>query len=468
MKKIVSAALAASVAAGAFAADLTAKSEIKFQPMAAQWNLGDDASSNTYATIPNVKDTVTIQLKGENVTVFGKFDAQSSGISLNSAYSQLTWGAFNVWAMRNDSRFSSRVTTDQNDLSLIEQNYAVGYSDNKGSVSNHVIPGNKKLGVNANLFSKPWSINAGNKSGVDVNNIGAIASSKADALVVDYTLADVLPGKLLFKGAVKQNADAWSWTADDTTVENNAAWSFETAFTHDAFTADFIANFDKKDAGSVGFFVSPNVTGLTSVIGFTYGWDKTSSATSASSTTVIGDGEATAGSNYYDADGNAVAKGTVLTDGAVYVKKTAAKTTEYDNKFMALDLRARYAFTEQLAAGIYANWTGYTLKYSENGTVKQDLSMKNALDVVLNVNYKFNDLAKVFVEGEVAAASLDGDDMDANGMDIVPQVGVILTPVKGATLTTAVRAVLPGIGAKDSSDSFGKTIAIPLSFKCSL
>ena len=94
--------------------------------------------------------------------------------------------------------------------------------------------------------------------------------------------------------------------------------------------------------------------------------------------------------------------------------------------------------------------------------------MKNALDVVLNVNYKLSDLAKFFVEGELSAISLDSDDMDLYGMDIVPQAGFILTPAKGATLVTAVRAIIPGVGAKDRADSFGTTIAIPVSFKCSL
>ena len=469
MKKIVSAALVGAMVAGAFAADLTVKSEIKFQPMVAQWNLGDTASTHSYATIPNVKDTVTIQLQQDNVTVFGKFDAQNSGITVNSAYSKLNWGNFNLWAMRNDSRFSNRVNKDQNDLSLIEQNYAVNFANSSGVTTDQVVPGAKKLGVNANLFSKPWSVKKNNKSGVDVDNIGAITGSKADAFVIDYTLVDVIPGKLLLKGAVKQKANAWTGTSDDTTVTNNAAYSFEAGYTHDAFVADFVVNLDQKDAGSLGFFVSPVVEGLTSVFGFTYGWDKSTVNTDASVTYVNGDGK-TSAKDYYEVGGNGkkLGKDDTMEVGSVYYKETPAKTTEWDNTFIALDLRARYAITEELAAGIYANWTGYKIKYSENGKVKLDNDMKNALDVVLNVNYKLSDLAKVFVEGELSAISLDSDDMDLYGMDIVPQAGFILTPAKGATLVTAVRAIIPGVGAKDRADSFGTTIAIPVSFKCSL
>ena len=474
MKKIVSAVALASVAFGAFAADLTVKSEIKYKPTIAQFDNSKNNSDKTFATqgAGLTNDATTIQLKQDNVEVYGKYDFKDSGLSMNVAYGKLSWGNATITAGRFESRFSDRVTTDQNDLSLIEQNDGRVYFGEKSATAStrtkYTVYGTKKLGINPNLSLKT-------KAGQDADNVTTLQGSKVNSFVVDYTFKDLGPGKLLLKAVAKTNAGAW-YSADDkdeSRTTNNSGFSFEAAYTHEAFKGDFVVNLDQDNVGSWGLYVSPTaIDGLKATLGFTYAWDKHTATTAESWTSIFGDGKTKAKKDEIW-DGSAfLAKDTVLTAGTLYSKYTAASSTAYDITAWAIDARARYAINDQLAAGVYANVTSLT-NYKANDAKMIDGAV-TALDVVANVNYKVNDLAKVFVEGEYAAKSISNDDDDKVGSkygdtSLVFQGGVILTPAKGATITTAVRAIMGGFGA-DSDHEYkkGTTIVIPLSFKTSL
>ena len=170
MKKIVSAVALASVAFGAFAADLTVKSEIKYKPTIAQFDNSKNNSDKTFATQGEglTNDATTIQLKQDNVEVYGKYDFKDSGLSMNVAYGKLSWGNATITAGRFESRFSDRVTTDQNDLSLIEQNDVRKYFGEKSATAStrtaYTVYGTKKLGINPNLSIKT-------KAGQDADNV---------------------------------------------------------------------------------------------------------------------------------------------------------------------------------------------------------------------------------------------------------------------------------------------------------
>jgi len=474
MKKIVSAVALASVAFGAFAADLTVKSEIKYKPTIAQFDNSKNNSDKTFATqgAGLTNDATTIQLKQDNVEVYGKYDFKDNSLSMNVAYGKLSWGNATITAGKFESRFSDRVTTDQNDLSLIEQNDGRVYFGEKSATAStrtkYTVYGTKKLGINPNLGLV-------SKAGVDADNVTTLQGSKVNSFVVDYTFKDLGPGKLLLKAVAKTNAGAW-YSADDkdeNRTTNDSGFSFEAAYTHEAFKGDFVVNLDQDNVGSWGLYVSPTaIDGLKATLGFTYAWDKhttTTAATAASYVLTYGKGKK---DTDYDLDGNQLAAN-MAADG-LYYKYTAAKaasSTAYDITAWAIDARARYAINDQLAAGVYANVTSLT-NYKANDAKMIDGAV-TALDVVANVNYKVNDLAKVFVEGEYAAKSISnkekkGDQTYEIGSkygdtSLVFQGGVILTPAKGATITTAVRAIMGGFGA-DSDHEFkkGTTIVIPL------
>ena len=431
MKKIVSAVALASLVAGAFAADFTFKSEIKYQANALEYSSGKDATQTAFATHgkadgATTKDTFQINVKGENVAINGKFDATKDKVVVNTANGLITWGNANITFGRFESRFTGRVTNDQNDLSLIEQNYTgnagvwVKDGDNApvngalGTWKYDTVIGTKKLGINPNL-----GLNS--KAGQDADCVSDIQGGKTDSVAFDYTIAESLPGKLLLKAVAKSSKEAWDTANDDGTKKtyNNSAYSFEAAFTHDAFLADAVVNLDADSVGSWGFYFTPKmVDNLTAVLGFTYAWDET--PTVKAKTLNAGD----------------------------------------PSKYWAIDARARYAFTDEFAAGIYTNVTNFK---------EGKADAYNALDIVLNANYKINDLAKVFVEGEYASI-LDSDVQKyIQPTTVAAQAGVILTPAKGATITTGVRGVFGGIGADSSiKDNYGTTILIPVSFKTSL
>ncbi|WP_296686841.1 hypothetical protein [Treponema sp. UBA3813] len=505
MKKIVSAVALASVAFGAFAADLTVKSEIKYQPVAAEIHSGEDADENIFATQATTKDTFQINLKQDNVKINGKFDATASSTVVNTASAAVAWGNANITAGYFESRFANRVTNDQNDLSLIEQNYGAkryaiapsSYVQTAGAYDGvdytagkyiygwgtSQIGGAKKLGINPNLGL--WS-----KAGVDADQVAGLQGSKANAFAIDYTIADVLPGKLLLKAVAKTSAKAWEGSNDDgtKTTTTNSGFSFEAAFTHEQFTADSVVNLDKDNVGSFGLYVSPTaVDGLTATLGFTYAWDKStytsSSLAKAAATnvdTITYDENTGWTQTTIPGSGAKVSKIVTLLGLPVAGNDSAANaaTLDYaqDDTYWAIDARARYAVNDALAFGIYSNLTSYKVQFLKDTL---DKGAQMALDVVVNANYKLNDVAKFFVEGEFAQQSFDSDLSKVLGADVVAQAGVILTPAKGATITTGVRGVFSGIGAgkvdlydsgeeTDYSKFYGTNIVIPVSFKCSL
>ena len=461
MKKIVSAAALAALTFSAFAADLKLTQDIKFQPKIASFTIPNEGdTAQTWFSIPSsLKDTVAITLTEGPVEAYLKTDVATDKIAVNAAYAKIGVGAANFWAFYNDARFTNRVTTDQNDLSFIESNYAA-----PGSVN---FMG--KLGVNNKasfVASSSETLGALKGVGVDVDAHGTWQGTKKPAFVLDYTLSDVLPGKLLFKFVAKYNggktaakAASTSWSivtlSEETKVKTGqtyynlngtaaavttngkvaagdymlktetaataastdsgwekvpAAFTYQVSYSQDDLGyIDFIANVDKdKTASFAGFYnTAKAVDGLNATAGFTYGFDN------------------------QDED---------------------AKVTN-----MAADFRARYAVNEALAAGVYVNWTSN--KVGDNDA-------QGLVSSVLNANYKVNDVFKAFVEAGMNLLT-NSDVRKAAGTTVAAQLGGIITPSKGAKITTAVQASFTGLGA--DVDSFKATyITIPLSLRVTL
>lgn len=446
MKKIVSAAAITAVAFSAFAADLKVAQDIKFQPVIASFDIPNEGdTTQTWFNVPStLKDTVSVTLTEGPVEAFLKTDFATDKVAVSAAYAKIGVGAANFWAFYNDARYTNRVTTDQNDLSFIETNYVA-----PGKIS---FMG--KLGVNNKAYTTLKS-----NVGVDVDGHGLLQGSKKPAFVFDYTLADVLPGKLLFKFVVKSNPavaasttysvasevknDGTNLTSDyytgngvkiakgtaynsnmtyytaKTTAASGSGWEkVPAAFTYqvsysqdDLGNIDLIANVDRdKVASFAGFYNTAKVIeALNATVGFTYGF------------------------NNVDED---------------------AKVTN-----MAADLRARYAINEALAAGVYLNWTSEKVG---------DADAQGLISTVLNANYKVNDAFKAFAEAGLNFLT-NSDSRKAAGTQLAAQIGGIITPSKGATITTGVQLGVKGIGVDDAFKSAKTThIAIPLSLRVKL
>ena len=426
MKKIVSAVAITALAFSAFAADLKVSQDIKFQPKIASFTIPNEGDTvQTWFSIPStLKDTVAVTLTEGPVEAFLKTDFATDKIAVNAAYAKIGVGAANLWAFYNDARYTNRVTTDQNDLSFIESNYTA-----PGGI---LFMG--KLGVNNKatfVADSKGKFSALKGVGVDVDAHGLLQGSKKPAFVFDYTLADVLPGKLLFKFVAKHNAPVTTtttkYTIDGTDVKTEttttttsasgwekvpAAFTYQVSYSQDDLgNIDLIANVDRdKVASFAGFYNTAKVIeALNATVGFTYGF------------------------NNVNED---------------------AKVTN-----MAADLRARYAINEALAAGIYMNWTS---------TKTGDNDAQGLVSTVLNANYKVNETFKAFVEAGLNVLT-NSDARKVGGTQLAAQFGGIITPSKGATITTGVQLGVTGIGVEDAYKSAKTTnIAIPLSLRVKL
>ncbi|MBQ7537925.1 MAG: hypothetical protein IJT42_03035, partial [Treponema sp.] len=191
-----------------------------------------------------------------------------------------------------------------------------------------------------------------------------------------------------------------------------AAFTYQVSYSQDDLgNIDLIANVDRdKVASFAGFYNTAKlVDGLNATVGFTYGFDN------------------------QDED---------------------AKVTN-----MAADLRARYAINEALAAGVYLNWTSNKVG---------DADANGLISTVLNANYKVNGTFKAFVEAGLNVLT-NSDARKVGGTQLAAQFGGIITPSKGATITTGVQLGVTGIGVEDAYKSAKTTnIAIPLSLRVKL
>lgn len=434
MKKIVSAALVASMVAGAAFAEVKISNNFRIRPVLAAWNMGTEAPTfSEYFDLDSVQgasDTLSFEAKtdyagvknvintnlskdswdstkddGTQKTYFGRYAIDTFNGYLKFGNLTFTGGYF-------DSRIANRVTNDQNNLSLIEQNWGATYNTAKksgnvyitGKTSNKFY-GNKKLGVNANV---------GATLGVDSDNITAVEGTKVISFVADYVFADLGGGNLQVWAALNKNASEWSTTNDDAveTVRVDSKYAFRAAYTADAFAANATLHIARRQVIAAAFFSPKMVDGLAATLGFTF---------------------ANNGQNK-DAD-------------------------DKSQQYIAIDARARYAINDAAAAGIYLNYTNVA-KYN-------NADAYGILDTVVNFNYKVNDIVKLFVEGELVF-NTNSDARKTSGSQIAGQVGGLFTAGKGAEIDVAARVTAAGVGSDQDKDTLGTQVSIPVCMRVKL
>lgn len=439
MKKIVTAAAIAAMAASFAAAEVTISSNFRIRPVIVQNDSGTEAASKTTWASLNNSQLKTAQGAGDTIKFTAKSDyagivtevnvssdAEKSNLTISNYNGFLKFGpSFTLTGGILDSRVANRITSDQNNLSLIEQNWgAQGVALSKATKKDTVyvkFSGNKKLGVNPNMFEGLNAFGSGNITGykkiraigVDSDNITAINGSKALSLVGDYLLSDVAGGKLQFWGALNKADSEWT-TEDDgeTTQVVNSSYAFRAAYTNESIAADATFHVAKREF-IVAAFVSPKmIDNLAATVGFTF-----------------------------------------------------AKNTEdkNDKTFYAIDARARYA--------INALSLNLLMNYSSADSDDFGDDPIGVLDTVLNATYKINDTVKAFAEAEFVL-NTNSDVKDVVGHQLAAQAGTILTAGKGCTVEAAVRGTLLGLGYDDETtggkDFWGTSISIPVVMKVKL
>jgi len=416
MKKIVAVALATSMVAASAFAETKISNNFRIRPVIATWNMGTEAPTfSEYFDLDSVQgtsDTLTFESKTDYAGVKIAFNDNltKNTVTFDSYNGYLKFGNLTFTGGLFDSRIANRVTNDQNNLSLIEQNWGATYNDAelvsgdiyKTKKTSNKFSGNKKLGVNANI---------GATLGVDSDNITAIEGTKAISFVADYVFADLGGGKLQVWAALNKAASEWSTKNDDAveTVRVDSKYAFRAAYTADAFAANATLHIARRQVIAAAFFSPKMVDGLAATLGFTFannGQDK-------------------------DADDKA-------------------------QQYIAIDARARYAINDATAAGIYLNYTNV----GKHGNADS----YGVLDTVANVNYKVNDTVKLFVEGELVFQT-NSDLRKKNGTQIAAQLGGLFTAGKGAEIDTAVR--LTSVVGHDK-DLLGTQISLPVCMRIKL
>lgn len=438
MKKIVTAAAIAAMAASFAAAEVTISSNFRIRPVIVQNDSGTEAASKTTWASLNNSQLKTAQGAGDTIKFTAKSDyagivtevnvssdAEKSNLTISNYNGFLKFGpSFTLTGGILDSRVANRITSDQNNLSLIEQNWGaqgVALKDAGKKDTQYVsFSGNKKLGVNPNMFAgskarglKDAKGQAFKTVGVDSDNITAIESTKALSLVGDYLLSDVAGGKLQFWGALNKADSEWT-TEDDgeTTQVVNSSYAFRAAYTNESIAADATFHVAKREF-IVAAFVSPKmIDNLAATVGFTF-----------------------------------------------------AKNTEdkNDKTFYAIDARARYA--------INALSLNLLMNYSSADSDDYGDDPIGVLDTVFNATYKINDTVKAFAEAEFVL-NTNSDVKDVVGHQLAVQAGSILTAGKGCTVEAAVRGTLLGLGyddkTTDGKDFWGTSISIPVVMRVKL
>lgn len=437
MKKIVTAAAIAAMAASFAAAEVTISSNFRIRPVIVQNDSGTEAASKTtWASLDNsqlgtaqgASDSIKFAAKSDYAGIITELDltaAKDGGVKISNFNGFLKFGpSFTLTGGILDSRVANRITSDQNNLSLIEQNWGakgVALKKADGKDTQYVgFSGNKKLGVNPNMFAgmKAFGLITADKKefkaiGADSDNITAIEGSKALSLVGDYLLSDVAGGKLQFWGALNKADSEWT-TKDDgeTTQVVNSSYAFRAAYTNESITADATFHVAKREF-IVAAFVSPKmIDNLAATVGFTF------------------------------------------------AKNTESKN---DKTFYAIDARARYAINA-LSLNLLMNYSSA----DSDDFVDDPIGV---LDTVLNATYKLNDTVKAFAEAEFVL-NTNSDVKDKVGHQLAAQAGTILTAGKGCTVEAAVRGTLLGLGYDDEKtggkDFWGTSISIPVVMRVKL
>lgn len=444
MKKIVTAAAIAAMAASFAAAEVTISSNFRIRPVIVQNDSGTEAASKTtwasldgsgLGTAQGASDSIKFAAKSDYAGIVTELDltaAKDGGVKISNFNGFLKFGpSFTLTGGILDSRVANRITSDQNNLSLIEQNWGAKGVElktfNKAEPSKNAtqyvsFSGNKKLGVNPNMFAslKALGLKDANKEafktvGADSDNITAIEGTKALSLVGDYLLSDVAGGKLQFWGALNKADSEWTTKNDDKEVTQavNSSYAFRAAYTNSSIAADATFHIAKREF-IVAAFVSPKmIDNLAATVGFTF-----------------------------------------------------AKNTEKanDKTYYAIDARARYAINA-LSLNLLMNYS------SADSDDFDDDDPIGVLDTVFNATYKINDTVKAFAEAEFVF-NANSDMKDFVGNQLAVQAGSILTAGKGCTVEAAVRGTFAGLGYDDATsngnDIWGTSISIPVVMRVKL
>ena len=277
MKKIVTAAAIAAMAASFAAAEVTTSLNVRVRPdlykVTGYTKNGDkDAYTETvYADIDGFggnKDTLAVKGSTDyagvaaEITLLnpGNAKGKTGAFEIDNYYGWLNWGALKFTAGTYDSRYTNRGNYTATEQGILDEEFSktMGLSTKNGLKEK----GYKWLG--------------------DFGNVSQVNGGNNNSFIVDYTFNDIGGGKLLLKGGLVENGKGKtsentydSYTdKDGNKFTQSEGYVFEAAWRKDDLVAvDAIFKNPVKDAFGFGLYVTPLMIPNTKnvVIGFTYG-----------------------------------------------------------------------------------------------------------------------------------------------------------------------------------------------------
>ena len=417
MKKIVSAAIVASVMAGSlFAADASIKlnARTKYTAFEHKYAKGSDqAEAETISQLTASKDSMDIELKndyaGAHVTLslsnFDKKDVDDA--TLDTKYwGWMKWGDFTLTAGKFESLFTKKGNTTVVEEGLTDSDPAKAYGLSS------------LLKVDNTAIGKTFLY--------DVNTISAIAGTRKLSMFADYTFADVAGGKLLLKAGVVQNASTTGYKnyRVDAGYDGNGGtrtvgtgFSFDAALQREDFSVEGMLRTTTYSDIAAGIYASIDMVDKTPMkFGFTYG---------------------------------SVSKDNTDTDLA---------TGKAFNAW-AIDWRITNKSVDKLTLVLNGKY--------ESATAKVDgADAETGLYIVGQVGYEMSDLINLALSAGVYYCDLDDNDKKDQGENYIQvQPAVEFKAGKGAKFTAAL-LYKQALNTGDCADTFNdKTISIPCIFR---
>ena len=396
MKKIVTAAAIAAMAASFAAAEVTTSLNVRVRPnlykVVGTTEKGDtDAyTTTTYADIDGFggnKDTLAVKGSTDyagvaaEITLLnpGNAKGKTGAFEIDNYYGWLNWGALKFTAGTYDSRYTNRGNYTATEQGILDEEFskAMGLSSKNG----------------LSVKGDGWLADFGNVSQVNGGN--------NNSFIVDYTFNDIGGGKLLLKGGLVENGTADSYDSytdkDGNKFAQSEGYVFEAAWRKDDLVAvDAIFKNPAKDAFGFGLYVTPLMIPNTKnvVVGFTYG-------------------------TYED------------------VIKSA----------FAVDFRGQYNFNSAATLALGA-------KYESHEKDVDGADAETAMQIAAEFSYKVSDLLIAALDFGYFNQDIDNnDDVDDDGSQfIVTSLRGKFTAGKNAAITTALRlnkVLNPGDGKTD-------------------
>ena len=396
MKKIVTAAAIAAMAASFAAAEVTTSLNVRVRPdlykVTGYTKNGDkDAYTETvYADIDGFggnKDTLAVKGSTDyagvaaEITLLnpGNANGKTGGFEIDNYYGWLNWGALKFTAGTYDSRYTNRGNYTATEQGILDEEFskAMGLSSKNG----------------LSVKGDGWLADFGNVSQVNGGN--------NNSFIVDYTFNDIGGGKLLLKGGLVENGTADSYDSytdkDGNKFAQSEGYVFEAAWRKDDLVAvDAIFKNPVKDAFGFGLYVTPLMIPNTKnvVIGFTYGTCEDS------------------------------------------IKSA-----------FAVDFRGQYNFNSAATLALGAKYESYEADADNADT-------ETAMQIAAEFSYKVSDLLIAALDFGYFNQDIDNnDDVDDDGSQfIVTSLRGKFTAGKNAAITTALRlnkVLNPGDGKTD-------------------